>query len=211
MNRYDHVIIDLYRHGAVDGPPALYGHTDILPSAQGGRALVRHLNHNTSLQSIVTSPLRRCKNSATEYAETGEVALDTDLDFMEMNFGDWDGVPFDTLLDQKDELMNFWSDPSRVTPPNGEKLVEFRYRVLRGWDRLIADPMSAHIGLVVHGGVIRLILSAILDIDYRNPKIFSQLSIDYASQTRIEISHYDGDAFPIVKFINKPAPDEEMS
>lgn len=195
--------ITLVRHGKVDGKAALYGHTDIELSAQGKQDLhntLQRVHQDSAIDRIVSSPLIRCAAPATEFSLQQQIPLQIEPELMEMHFGNWDGIPFDELGDEWINLENFWQSPHSAQPPDGESLNDFAQRIISAWELLLNNDGYQHQLLLCHGGVIRIIIAHLLQLDWRNPALFRQLQIDYASYTRIEIGNYPN-ALPVIKWI----------
>ena len=57
----------------------------------------------------------------------------------EMDFGAWDGVPFDDLESDWPRLEQFWHRPFDVPPPGGETLAAFHQRITQAWQRVITS------------------------------------------------------------------------
>lgn len=196
-------IITLVRHGKVAGPAALYGRTDIALSAAGHSDLTRTLNNlhaQTHISQLISSPRIRCLQVAQEFSTQHKIPLRIEENLYEMDFGIWDGIPFDELGDEWKNIEAFWHSPHSMQPPEGESLNDFAERVLSSWESLISNKKPGHEVIICHGGVIRILIAHILQLDWRNPALFKQLQIDYASCTRIEISDYEN-ALPVVKCI----------
>lgn len=195
--------ITLVRHGKVNGKAALYGHTDIELSAQGKQDLhntLQRTHQDAPVDRIISSPLIRCAALATEFSSQHHLPLQIEPGLMEMNFGNWDGVAFDELGDEWLQLENFWQAPLSAQPPGGESLKNFAQRVINTWELLLRHDDYQHQILVCHGGVIRIIIAHILQLNWCNPALFKQLQIDYASHTRIELSTFPN-AAPLIKWI----------
>ncbi|MEN0039539.1 MAG: histidine phosphatase family protein [Cellvibrio sp.] len=195
--------ITLVRHGKVNGKAALYGHTDIELSEQGKldlRNTMEHVHQDSAIDRILSSPLTRCAALATEFSLQHQIPLHIEPELMEMHFGKWDGIAFDELGDEWVNLENFWQTPHSAQPPGGESLNDFAQRVITAWELLLSNDGYQHQLVLCHGGVIRIIIAHILQLDWRNPALFRQLQIDYASHTRIDISSFPN-ALPLVRWI----------
>ncbi|MEZ8192205.1 histidine phosphatase family protein [Vibrio sp. 1F279] len=195
--------IYLLRHGKVEGEAALNGLSDVLvnPDLQD-RICGALIKQDIAFDCVVTSPLRRCSDLANRYAQRMSVTLSVAPDFQEMNFGDVDGVPFDELEDKWGMLETFWQDPANHQLTGAESLQSFHDRVTQAWSQLLDDP-SDNLLLVTHGGVIRILLAHCLDIDWKNPSLYSKLSIENASITHIQITQF-AQSFTSVKSIGLP-------
>ncbi len=174
------------------GPAALYGHNDIAVAPKDNQALmVQLLAQNISPTKVLTSPLQRCQSLATALAIELDCPLAIEPAFTEMDFGDYDGVPFDDIV-QRDEkwqvLERFWQNPVQNTLPNAELLAGFSYRVLQGWRKLLAAELDGELVIICHGGVIRMILAHLLGVDWRNANLYTRLNIAYGSMTTLNIS-----------------------
>jgi alpha-ribazole phosphatase len=198
-------IITLIRHGKVDGPTALYGHTDIPSSVDGIRELqnnIGHIHSKNPISHIVSSPLIRCAVPAREFSHTNHLPLHIADGLKEMHFGHWDGIPFEQFSDEYWQSLNrFWDTPASAHAPDGESLKEFAERVIHSWKNL-EEKSAQHQLVICHGGVIRIIIAHLLNLDWTNASLFRQLHIDYASHTQIEIAIHQN-ALPIVKYIGQ--------
>ncbi|GAA6203606.1 histidine phosphatase family protein [Thalassotalea sp. SU-HH00458] len=210
--------IYLLRHGKVSGAAALYGKTDVavLPEINEQIAeefIAQHLN----IDAVITSPLVRCSSLAMLIGEKLQRSVSIEAQLKEMDFGLYDGIAFDQLHLDKDiwhQLERFWQNPVQHPLPNAELLTGFSYRVKNAWQAIIDDinklpvvgeKSAKNILLVCHGGIIRMILAHLLNIDFRNPLWYTNLSIANASLTSIEINQQQ----PRVKQIAKPLLPEE--
>ncbi len=251
--------IDLIRHVKVDGKPALYGSTDIKPLAAENERLLAQLitqqNTSKAYHNVICSPLQRCQSLAMKFAQSSQLPLHICDNLQEMNFGDFDGIPFDEMvfkgvikeakettkvsLNEKSStvqwslLEKFFQDPAATVLPEGELLVDFYQRVIQAWQCLVEQQLtfaseqkqtsqstSSHLKItqrqssqsqstqrqnsesqsprrvlvVAHGGVIRMILAHILQLDWRQASWHQQLHIGHASLTRVCLSQpYDNE------------------
>ncbi|MDF3126182.1 histidine phosphatase family protein [Rheinheimera sp. 1928-s] len=174
--------IDLVRHGPVAGPAALYGWTDVQLQQQSPACLDWLCAQ--SYQHILSSPLQRCLISAEAQAKRLQLKLSIEPDLKEMNFGLWDGVPFDEHSQHWPEQQLFWQQPFAITPPQGESLAAFQQRVFKAFE-LHSRYQQQQALWLVHGGVIRLLLASLLNIDLQQSRWLQQLSIAYGSVSRI--------------------------
>lgn len=193
--------ITLLRHGQVDGEAALYGHTDVLLSDIGRinlQAALDKIHSKLPINAIISSPLSRCAEISSAFAEKLAIDYSLDAQFKEMHFGDWDGVAFDNLGHVWHDLEAFFNSPHAVNPPAGETLTQFAQRIIKAWEQLLENNPHQHLVLVCHGGVIRVIIAHLLRIDWGSANLFKQLQIDYASHSRIEVQQ---NFLPLIKYI----------
>jgi len=204
--------VSLLRHVRVDGPPALYGHTDIAPRTEDNARLLAWLLQQASeplfrFDLIISSPLKRCRILAQQLSQqTGIPCLVRD-ELKEMNFGEYDGVPFDALGDHWQALEPFWHSPAEFIFNGGETLAEFHHRVVTGWQGAIKEHRGKNILVVTHGGVIRQLLANALNLDWKNPALYSGLQIANASMSRLSYFGEQGQSAR-VDCIASPLPSE---
>ena len=151
--------VDFLRHGETDAPEALLGRTDA-PLAPSGRDAVARQIQGRAWAAIVASPLARARASA-EIAADGRM-IETDADWREIDFGDWDGRPRREIAGDV-RLGAFYADPDANPPPNGEAMRAVRRRVASALERLAARG-DGPVLVVAHGGSIRMALSVLLGI-----------------------------------------------
>lgn len=137
---------------------------------------------------IISSPLQRCRNFAEHLAEAIDVPLTVELDWQEIDYGDWDGM----LLSQWREsaayqFREFRKDITALAPPNGEDFISFRDRILNAWQRILQKPDGSRILLVTHGGVMRVVIPTVLDLPLNKTGV---LEIPFACLSRIKIGFY---------------------
>lgn len=108
-------------------------------------------------------------------------------------------------------LEGFFQAPATADLPKGERLGEFNERVIKAWGNLVEQqliavseqrardlqikvkqPTNRRVLVVAHGGVIRMIIAHILQLDWKKSSWHQQLQIGNASLTRINLSQpYD--------------------
>ncbi len=191
-------IIDLLRHGEVAGGQCYRGQQDDPLTAKGRQQLHTVTKPYSGWQSVISSPLQRCASFATELAQDREIPLKTEAAFSEIAFGEWEGKTAEELLKTDGEkIKSYWDNPVAVTPPGGERLLDFQQRVLCGWQDLIAQYRGRHIVVVTHAGVIRMILSHVLDMPIT---ALFRLQVELASLSRIQVEPSDNEIWSRLVF-----------
>jgi len=192
--------IDLLRHGACEGGEVYRGRTDTLLSTEGWQQMELAIGSHADWQRIVTSPLSRCRRFAEHCASEMGLPLRVVAAMREIDFGDWEGRLLEEVWRETPEQVDrFYRDPSEVTPPGGEPVVAALERIVASWRELMEECAGEHLLLVSHGGVIRLLLSHLLDLPLSN---ITRLHIPYASRTRIRVHHLDQGDFPVLLSLN---------
>ncbi|MGR5233888.1 alpha-ribazole phosphatase family protein [Vibrio rotiferianus] len=195
--------IYLLRHGKVNAAPGLHGLTDLQVDEEEQRKIALAWQQSgKDVAGIISSPLLRCHDLAQIVAEQHLLPLNVEPLIQELDFGDFDGVPFDMLSEHWNKLDAFWQAPAQHTLPNGERLVAFANRVTCAWSQIIND-INDNLLIVTHGGVIRMILAHVLGVDWRNPRWYSTLAIGNASVTHITLT-IDDQIYASVRSIGVP-------
>jgi len=150
------VTLTLLRHGDT-GRHGFRGQLDDPLSATGWQQL-RAAVEGATWDAVVSSPLQRCAAFARELADARGLPLRLDPRLAEYHFGDWQGVPLDTLAAEHGEALGrFWADPSGCPPPGAEPLAAFQARLVGALDAIAATAGRARVLVITHGGAIRLL------------------------------------------------------
>ncbi len=186
-------IIELLRHGELEGADIFRGSTDDQLTDIGWQQMVSTIDGKDGWDIIITSPLSSCREFAEVIAQEDEIDLEINEQFKEIDFGEWeDKTPSQIIKEDADLLEAWWQSPTRVTPPAGEDFYDFRARVLKAYKELLREYEGKRILLVTHSGVIRVILMSILGM--QDNRLFS-LNIDYANFSKIQIEIDDNKDF----------------
>lgn len=199
MNRYT-TVIDLMRHGEPEGGRMFRGTKDDPLSPTGWQQMRSVAAGFSPWQTVVSSPLRRCREFAAEVAGQLGLTLDVDPLFREIGFGDWEGLTAEQVeAGWPGALAEYWRMPEAYTPPGGEPLVRFDARIEAAWDGLLERHRGRHMLLVCHGGVIRACLRQVLGLPLAN---LWRIDVPYAAPSRVRIHGSDGEPVPIVECLN---------
>lgn len=143
------MILHLIRHPKpLIEPGICYGQLDI--PAESPEPLLENLRRQIPAHVPVwSSPLQRCRTLAAAL----HPAPQFDPRLMEMNFGEWEGLPWDDV--PRHELEKWAGDVEHFAPPGGESALQVQQRVLSFFEKKYFDEVA----IVTHAGVIRLLLS----------------------------------------------------
>ena len=148
--------IDLLRHGDT-GQRSYRGQLDDRLSELGWQQL-RTAVVGHRWDAIVASSMHRCAAFAEEMAAERKLPLRIDSRLVEYHFGQWQGVPIQTIArEQGDALQRFWADPVSSAPPGGEPFAVFRARLCEALDEVAIAAATRRVLVITHGGAIRLL------------------------------------------------------
>mgnify|MGYP000876206931 CR=1 FL=1 len=142
---------------------------------------------------VLSSSLRRAKETAAPVAELFGMGVRPIPDWDELAFGEWDGLTGEDLRREKpDEVLRFWGDETfRI--PGGESHVDLHSRVRPAFERVLRHRGTAVV--VTHWGPIMSCISLVLGIDLLPAR---RLNLAPASMTSIVV----GREGPQVEFVN---------
>ena len=179
----------LIRHGRTTANTSgvLAGRTPGVELDEVGRRQVADLGLRLSdvpLVALVSSPLRRCRQTANAVvlAHGTSLEVQSERNLTECGYGDWTGRKLSELGKEK-----LWgtvqTQPSAVRFPNGEAMSEMAARAttaIRSWDTELAAQHGAHAvwAAVSHGDVIKAILADALGMHL---DAFQRILVDPAS------------------------------
>ncbi|MDF9803379.1 broad specificity phosphatase PhoE/ribonuclease HI [Streptomyces sp. HB372] len=188
----------LLRHGETALTPEKRfsgsGGTDPELSATGRGQAERAAGHFAALgtvQEIVSSPLRRCRETAAAVA--GRLGLDVRIDegLRETDFGAWEGLTFGEVRERyADDLTAWLASPDTAPTGGGESFAEVAERVAAARDRIVARSAGRTVLLVTHVTPIKTLVRLALGAP---PEALFRMELSAASISTV--AHYaDGNA-----------------
>ncbi len=137
------------------------------------------------IDAIYSSPLTRTALTAAALARAKNLAVEYIDDLQEISFGAWEGLSYDEIHSKWPEQIElFYSNPELCLPPEGESFAEAQQRAVKALKRILAENKDADIAIVSHGGIIRALIFALLDIPLAN---FWKVNINNASVSRFSV------------------------
>lgn len=162
-------LITVLRHGEVNGRPHVYRGALDEPMSGAGLARVHRIADRLAAPAydrIASSPLRRCRDFASAYAEVRNVPLAVLDGMREMHFGLWEGLTPDEAAGMDPEYHRlFRASAGKVGAPEGESVTQLSARVRLDWEAWLADAEGGHRLLVTHAGVMRALLMDLIGLD----------------------------------------------
>ena len=186
-----------------------HGHTDAAGKRLTGQAPGVHLNElgrrqaerlverldGVRIDTIVSSPLERCRETAAPLAMARGHAVDVGRAWIEVGYGEWTGRSISQLRRTKLWRRVMFA-PSNVRFPGGESLLEVQVRAVDASFDIAARHARGTVLVVSHADVIRLLVAHLAGMHADH---LQRLSIDTASITAVSIS----DGFPRLLTVNE--------
>ena len=177
----------LIRHAEVEQSyHKIFGGTidmNISPRGQEqARALAEFLR-GKKMDAIYASPMRRVQQTLAPFLNNGAPPQTIVPALREINFGDWTGLNWEIVCQKFNLDPHDWLDHiERGLTPNGENGPQFRARVEPCLREIIGKHPGQTVGIFCHGGVVRMILSILLELPLPRTNAFE---VEYASVTRV--------------------------
>lgn len=198
----------LLRHAETDLTPQKRfsgsGGTDPALSATGRRQamaaaglLAARGTGTGTVQAVVSSPLRRCRETADAVA--GRLGLDVRVDdgLREADFGAWDGLTFAEVQERHPADLADWLRSTKAAPTGaGESFAEVSRRVALSRDKILARYAGRTVLLVSHVTPVKTLVRLALGAP---PESLYRMELSPASLS--EVAYY-ADAHASVRLLN---------
>ncbi|WP_431911040.1 bifunctional RNase H/acid phosphatase [Nonomuraea jabiensis] len=192
----------LLRHGetalSVERRFSGRGDAELTPNglAQAAAAAERLSREPYRLDVVVSSPLKRARQTAEAVAGRTGLDVEVDEDLRELDFGDWEGHTFTEVQRRWPAELSAWLADPETAPPGGESFATVARRVQAAGERLVERYEGKTVLAVSHVTpikmLLRLALLAPLESLYR-------MHLDVACLSLIE---YYADGPAVVKSFN---------
>ncbi|MBB4932232.1 putative phosphoglycerate mutase [Lipingzhangella halophila] len=152
----------LLRHGEtpLSAEKRFAGAGDIALTELGhaqARAAARRLA-GRGIDTIVSSPLRRARDTAAHVARELSLTVRVDDGFREVDFGEWEGKTFAEVRRENPADLERWLADPDVAPPGGESFASAMRRVGEARDKLLARHRAETVLIVSHVTPIKTLL-----------------------------------------------------
>ncbi|MFD5395030.1 bifunctional RNase H/acid phosphatase [Streptomyces sp. NPDC127097] len=194
----------LLRHGETALTPEKRfsgsGGTDPELSAAGRRqaeATAAALAARGSIQAVVSSPLRRCRETAQTVAARLGLEVRIEEGLRETDFGAWEGLTFAEVRERFPEDLDAWLGSARVAPTGGgESFASVARRVAVARDKLLARYAGKTVLLVTHVTPVKMLVRLALGAP---PESLFRMELSAASLSAVA---YFSDGNASVRLLN---------
>jgi probable phosphoglycerate mutase len=194
----------LLRHGETALTPEKRfsgsGGTDPELSATGRDQAARAARYFAGLgtvQEIVSSPLRRCRETASAVADRLGIDVRIDEGLRETDFGAWEGLTFGEVRERYgDNLTDWLASPDTAPTGGGESFAVVAERVAAARDRIVARYAGRTVLLVTHVTPIKTLVRLALGAP---PEALFRMELSAASISTVA---YYGDGNASVRLLN---------
>jgi ribonuclease H / adenosylcobalamin/alpha-ribazole phosphatase len=198
----------LVRHGSTAHSPEgrFSGRNDLPLDAHGSgqaRALARHVATLEPVDAVISSPLRRARETAQAIVETVGGRVEIHEDLVEAEFGEWEGLTITEAHLKWPDQLAAWLEATTVAPPNGESIVEVEARAQRAIDEIVAAHRHQRVAVISHVTPIRTLLCTALGAP---PETMFRFHLDTASLSVVD--YYDNGTSSVRTLNNAGHPSE---
>ncbi|MEU6346135.1 bifunctional RNase H/acid phosphatase [Streptomyces sp. NPDC046977] len=155
----------LLRHGETPLTPEKRfsgsGGTDPELSEKGlwqARRAADLLAERGSVQAVVSSPLKRTRQTAEIVAQRLGLDVRIEEGVRETDFGAWEGLTFGEVKERFPEELTAWLASPKVAPPGGESFAATARRVALARDKMIARYAGRTVLVVTHVTPVKTLL-----------------------------------------------------
>ncbi|MGY1661871.1 bifunctional RNase H/acid phosphatase [Geodermatophilus sp. SYSU D00705] len=161
-------VTHLLRHGRTEHTPERrYSGRNDLPLSATGRAEAQAAAKRAEelgIEVVVSSPLRRARETAEIVAGALGLPVQVDDDLVELDFGRLEGLTADEARAQHPLATRRFSEGVTVAAPGGESVADVSVRVGRARARVLREHAGKTVLVVSHVTPIKLLLAAGLDV-----------------------------------------------
>ncbi|MFB7980830.1 bifunctional RNase H/acid phosphatase [Streptomyces vinaceus] len=188
----------LLRHGETALTPQKRfsgsGGTDPELSEAGRRqasAVAEALAARGTVQTIVSSPLRRCRETAQAVADRLGLTVTVEEGLREVDFGAWEGLTFAEVRERFPDDLQAWLDSPKAAPTGGgESFAAATRRISATRDRLLAAHAGRTVLLVTHVTPVKILVRLALGAP---PEALFKMELSAASLSAVAY-YADGNA-----------------
>lgn len=174
------------------------GHTDTELSILGleqAKRVADRLAHE-KIAAVYASDLSRAFKTAEAIADVHGLNVLPMLELREIKFGEWEGLTYEGIKAKWPDLIDrFFTHSDEVAIPGGETFGQLKDRASSAIEQITARHPDQTIAVVSHGGTIRTILCAALNIHLKYVWNIRQ------DNTAVSIVEYHQER-PIVTLVN---------
>ncbi len=143
------------------------GHCDVALTEKGleQAMLAAQRLASEKITAVYASDLGRALKTAECIAQKHNLLVTAVPELKEINFGEWEGLTYEGANSQWTEEMSLlFTHPDEVIIPGGETFREVKERATMALAKIVAQHPNETIVVVSHGGTIRTLLCAALNI-----------------------------------------------
>ncbi len=198
----------LVRHGStVHSHEGRFSGRNDLPLDSHGRGqarmLARHVAGLAPVAAVISSPLRRARETAQAIAEQIGAEIEIHDDLVEAEFGEWEGLTISETHLKWAEQLAAWLVSATAAPPSGESFVDVEVRSRRAIAEIVGAHRHQRVAVVSHVTPIKTLLRIALGAPQET---MFRFHLDTASLSVVD--YYDDGTTSVRTINNSEHPSE---
>ncbi len=146
---------------------------------------IRRWLADTHLDAVYASPMLRVQQTMAPLLEERDIKPVIIPGLREMDFGDWTGYRWEGIQDHFGVSAFDWLETIESAGiPNGESAYQLTHRVEPALLKILKDHPHHRVAVFCHGGIIRVMLSRLLDLPLTR---MAHFNIEYGSISVVEL------------------------
>ncbi|WP_404960361.1 bifunctional RNase H/acid phosphatase [Streptomyces sp. 147326] len=163
-------------------------------------AVAEALAARGTVQTVISSPLRRCRETARTVADRLGLTVTVEEGLREVDFGAWEGLTFAEVQERFPDDLQAWLDSPRAAPTGGgESFTAATRRISATRDRLLAAHAGRTVLLVTHVTPVKILVRLALGAP---PEALFRMELSAASLSAVA---YYADGNASVRLLNDTA------
>ncbi|WP_031188004.1 MULTISPECIES: bifunctional RNase H/acid phosphatase [Streptomyces] len=173
---------------------------ELSPAGQRqAEAVAAALAARGTVQAVVSSPLKRCRQTAETVAARLGLDVRVDEGLRETDFGAWEGLTFAEVQERYPQDLAAWLGSAKAAPTGGESFAAVARRVAVSRDKLLARYAGRTVLLVTHVTPVKTLVRLALGAP---PESLFRMELSAASLSAVA---YYGDGNASVRLVNETA------
>ncbi|MFF3270826.1 bifunctional RNase H/acid phosphatase [Streptomyces chrestomyceticus] len=152
-----------------------------------------------TVQAVVSSPLKRCRQTAETVAARLGLDVRVDEGLRETDFGAWESLTFAEVQERHPEDLAAWLGSAKAAPTGGESFASVARRVALSRDKLLARYAGRTVLLVTHVTPVKTLVRLALGAP---PDSLFRMELSAASLSAVA---YYSDGNASVRLLNETA------
>jgi probable phosphoglycerate mutase len=194
------VVAMLLRHGetplSIEKRFSGRGDAALTPRGEAQAAAAGRRLATAGIDAIISSPLRRTRQTAAAVGAVLGLDVAVDEGFAETDFGEWEGATFPEIAKSAPDALRAWLDDPELAPPGGESLASTARRAAAARERVVSSYPGKTVLVVSHVTPIKALLRDALGAPM---DAFFRLHLDPAS---LSVVDWRADGPSVVRLVN---------
>jgi len=127
-------------------------------------AVATRLAARGSIGAVLSSPLRRTRESARIVADALHLPVDVDEDLVELDFGSFEGLTWSEAQSAYPDEFGAFRESPDIAPPGGETISNVRVRMEAILRRILSEHEGRDVAVITHVTPIKVLICMALDV-----------------------------------------------